>query len=560
MSGATGSLLHDVIRQAHASRSSDRPQDSVHGVYRFLNLILAEGGPLLQVTDNKGQLPLHIAVKYGLEKVCTQIVSAIQRGLLVVVESLLAANIDPNIYDSQGVTPVLLASSQGKVKISEALLPAGANATVTDSRGWLPKDYAAYHDHLELAQKLPGRGSSVIHADLGKKTPARTILPVRPPGDSVIFVNIRTLDLRKGDVVGIDLPPYKSKQLPRVVVETGLVLRISLVGDECQSYAEVLPILTDRSDVPWCFKTPAPEQAALLFQVQHRGDDQPIAAARLPALGAIEVSMLFGLGEKYQGFAGNGQNNGKQEQLQIGENTTQSFQTAIDHGATVVEFDVQWEKGMDATMHTLKLERSTGTTANNAEVEKLIHQMKHTLNYPAYKPNLRTSNFHEAFIKLEELFHILSEDVVLDMEIKYPMFFKADDFEMDTYALELNYLVKTILGCFQALWTKTPDRARCLAISEPSAISDSAVNLHPSPTFSPKRGAFCAPVRLAGVAMAAEPFVLAPGLIGLVKERGLFTISYGNLNDMVEAAKNAIFVSACAATSTEHAMSDVDHG
>ncbi|KEY73540.1 hypothetical protein S7711_10751 [Stachybotrys chartarum IBT 7711] len=163
------------------------------------------------VTDNKGQLPLHIAVKYGLEKVCTQIVSAIQRGLLVVVESLLAANIDPNIYDSQGVTPILLASSQGKVKISEALLPAGANATVTDPRGWLPKDYAAYHDHLELAQKLPGRGSSVIHADLGKKTPARTILPVRPPGDSVIFVNIRTLDLRKGDVVGIDLPPYKSK-------------------------------------------------------------------------------------------------------------------------------------------------------------------------------------------------------------------------------------------------------------------------------------------------------------------------------------------------------------
>ncbi|KEY73541.1 hypothetical protein S7711_03701 [Stachybotrys chartarum IBT 7711] len=139
-----------------------------------------------------------------------------------------------------------------------------------------------------------------------------------------------------------------------------------------------------------------------------------------------------------------------------------------------------------ALKSTHRRRQSTGTTANNAEVEKLIHQMKHTLNYPAYKPNLRTSNFHEAFIKLEELFHILSEDVVLDMEIKYPMFFKADDFEMDTYALELNCLVKTILGCFQALWTKTPDRARCLANSEPSAISDSAVNLHPSPTFSPK--------------------------------------------------------------------------
>ena len=158
------------------------------------------------------------------------------------------------------------------------------------------------------------------------------------------------------------------------------------------------------------------------------------------------------------------------------------------------------------------------------------------------------------------------------------MFFKADDFEMDTYALELNYLVKTILGCFQALWTKTPDRARCLANSEPSAISDSAVNLHPSPTFSPKvcmlltvkqqiylvlflndssvwpigdprtvstqiAVHFARQFGLAGVAMAAEPFVLAPGLIGLVKERGLFTISYGNLNDMVEAAKVCLSIS-----------------
>lgn len=40
-----------------------------------------------------------------------------------------------------------------------------------------------------------------------------------------------------------------------------------------------------------------------------------------------------------------------------------------------------------------------------------------------------------------------------------------------------------------------------------------------------------------GVGMAAEPFVEAPGLVSFVKGQGLYTMSYGALNDDVVNSK-----------------------
>ncbi|KFA80425.1 hypothetical protein S40288_07063, partial [Stachybotrys chartarum IBT 40288] len=193
---------------------------------------------------------------------------AVEKGLLATVQSLINAKFELNNYDSQHVTPVLLASSQGKQEIVEALVSAGADTTVADARGWLPKDHAAYRGHLKLAQTLPDGGSLVIQAERGKKTPAKTIIPARSELDSVIFVYLGTQDSRKRDP--LRLPPW-------VLEGTGLMLRISLVGDMSQSFTEVLPILGNRSDVPWRFKTAAPKEAALSVEIRHQHDHQTIA-------------------------------------------------------------------------------------------------------------------------------------------------------------------------------------------------------------------------------------------------------------------------------------------
>lgn len=41
---------------------------------------------------------------------------------------------------------------------------------------------------------------------------------------------------------------------------------------------------------------------------------------------------------------------------------------------------------------------------------------------------------------------------------------------------------------------------------------------------------------LDGLALASEPFVLAPQLVGFVKGKGMVSATYGELNDEVEGA------------------------
>ncbi|CAI6078939.1 unnamed protein product [Clonostachys chloroleuca] len=160
----------------------------------------------------------------------------------------------------------------------------------------------------------------------------------------------------------------------------------------------------------------------------------------------------------------------KSGSLQIGENAIKSFLSAVELGADVVELvDVQLtkynvpviyhdflvaEKGSDAPMHTLTYKQfmaiSDGQTSStwheeprkrlpwdererpqalrdtrrmslraplDSATDTLTEQMKNTLNYPGYKPNLRHHSIHEPFITLEELFCRLPEDIPLDIEL-----------------------------------------------------------------------------------------------------------------------------------------------
>lgn len=53
----------------------------------------------------------------------------------------------------------------------------------------------------------------------------------------------------------------------------------------------------------------------------------------------------------------------------------------------------------------------------DSATDTLTEQMKNTLNYLGYKPNLRHHSIHEPFITLEELFCRLPEDIPLVIEL-----------------------------------------------------------------------------------------------------------------------------------------------
>ncbi|KAL8731968.1 MAG: hypothetical protein Q9166_003100 [cf. Caloplaca sp. 2 TL-2023] len=202
-----------------------------------------------------------------------------------------------------------------------------------------------------------------------------------------------------------------------------------------------------------------------------------------------------------------GQNDPGRRQLQLGENTVESFLSAKASGASYIEFDVQLTKddvpiiyhdflmsetGIDAPLHSLSLEqfmfvsqvqsteedlssaaerryleRSGNSsiidqyrqrshsldTYEHARAKGLIERMKHTFEFKvnehkgfnSYIGNIRREYIQASFATLEDLFEKLPESVRFDVEIKYPMLFEAHDWGMETFAVEANHLVDNVL-------------------------------------------------------------------------------------------------------------------
>ncbi|KAL8716949.1 MAG: hypothetical protein Q9225_005767, partial [Loekoesia sp. 1 TL-2023] len=200
------------------------------------------------------------------------------------------------------------------------------------------------------------------------------------------------------------------------------------------------------------------------------------------------------------GHRGLGKNMSTRRSLQLGENTIQSFIAAANLGASYVEFDVQLTKdhvpviyhdflvsetGIDAPVHTLTLEQflhvntsrtprisrpsspvlqdrnvqsvkatdprrhrsmSLGHSATDGTSE-MSERMKHTRDFKekGFKGNSRGNFIQAPFTTLEEMFMKLPEHVGFNIEMKYPMLHESEEQEMDTYAVELNSFVDTVL-------------------------------------------------------------------------------------------------------------------
>ncbi|KAL8850379.1 MAG: hypothetical protein Q9221_004699 [Calogaya cf. arnoldii] len=306
------------------------------------------------------------------------------------------------------------------------------------------------------------------------------------------------------------------------------------------------------------------------------------------------------------GHRGLGKNVAARRSLQLGENTIQSFIAAANLGASYVEFDVQLTKdhvpviyhdflvsetGIDAPVHTLTLEqflhinetrtprasRPTSPVLKHQNLQKIqtadprrnrsmslgystkdgspdmSERMKHTRDFKekGYKANSRGNFIQAPFTTLEEMFRKLPQDVGFNIEMKYPMLHESEEQEMDTYAVELNSFVDTVLTKVYDLGHNrpiifssfNPDICLLLSFKQPSIPVLFLTDAGTCPVGDIRASSLQEAVRFAsrwnllGIVAAAEPLVLCPRLVKVVKESGLVCVSYGTANNDGEKVK-----------------------
>ncbi|KAH8842435.1 hypothetical protein MCOR27_005767 [Pyricularia oryzae] len=263
-------------------------------------------------------------------------------------------------------------------------------------------------------------------------------------------------------------------------------------------------------------------------------------------------------------------------------------QLTKDHIPVIYHDFLVSETGIDAPVHTLTLEqflhinpdssrnhspngRDSNGQPKNSQIKKirsnspgprqrslsmgwantdstvLDERMKHTRDFKAkgYKANSRGNFIQAPFATLEDLFHKLPEDVGFNIEMKYPMLHESEEHEMDTYAVELNSFCDTVLAkVYDLAGTRNiifssfnPDICLCLSFKQPNFpilfLSDAgAVPVGDVRASSLQEAIrFASRWNLLGVVSVAEPFVLSPRLVRVVKQNGLVCVSYGVWNN-----------------------------
>ena len=190
---------------------------------------------------------------------------------------------------------------------------------------------------------------------------------------------------------------------------------------------------------------------------------------------------------------------------------------------------------------------SLGGGADAARRTDMRERMKHTRDFKTkgFKGNVRGEFIQSPFATLEEMFRKIPQDVGFNIEMKYPMLFETEAEGMDHYAVELNTYVDTILRLVYDLGAKrniifssfNPDVCLLLSFKQPSIpvlfLTDAGASEVGDIRASSVQEAvrFASRWKLLGIVAAADPLVLCPRLIRVVKESGLVCVSYGMLNN-----------------------------
>lgn len=203
------------------------------------------------------------------------------------------------------------------------------------------------------------------------------------------------------------------------------------------------------------------------------------------------------------------------------------------------------------------------------DVCKMSERMKHTRDFKSkgFKGNSRGNSIQGPFTTLEEMFKELPETIGFNIEmsgsspsymsvsrlieIEYPMLHESEEQEMDPYAVELNSFVDTVLTKVYDLGKKrniifssfNPDICLLLSFKQPSIPILFLTDAGSSPVGDVRASSLQEAIRFAsrwnllGIVTSAEPLVLSPRLVKVVKESGLVCVSYGQLNNDPENVK-----------------------
>ena len=306
--------------------------------------LLIKQGTGHRFTGKRGENLLHLAA---------------EQGLPLLISGLVSLRVNINAPDTRGWTPLTTACIQGHEDTVLAILQAGADTSIRDHQGWLAKDHATYRGHTRIVNSIASKGSPI----LASKTPrVSNILPRRTSTDSVIFVNLGTLDLFK-PTPHVNVSQYRKRIFPAQIPDAEFSLSISLAGDSKQEHTVQLPFLSDNSDCPWCFTTDDPENAVLVFKLVNTLESKTVGTAI-----AMLSSLKGGLGASRESL--------------IRDFTVPLFHHRHTHvGSVVFTFVIarpyEGSQPPPETVQTLKMEPETIIGGHRGEFMRLIYPKRH---------------------------------------------------------------------------------------------------------------------------------------------------------------------------------------
>ncbi|KAI5804158.1 glycerophosphocholine phosphodiesterase-like protein Gde1 [Peziza echinospora] len=181
-------------------------------------------------------------------------------------------------------------------------------------------------------------------------------------------------------------------------------------------------------------------------------------------------------------------------------------------------------------------------------------RMKYTRDYKlkgGFKGNSRGTSIQGPFTTLEEVFKMLPSNIGFNVELKYPMLQESEQEDMDTFGIEMNEWVDCVLkvvydhgkGRDIIFSSFHPDICLMLSFKQPSIpilfLTEGGTAKMADIRASSLQEAirFASRWNLLGIVSAAQPLVLCPRLIRIIKESGLVCVTYGMLNNAPENVK-----------------------
>lgn len=205
------------------------------------------------------------------------------------------------------------------------------------------------------------------------------------------------------------------------------------------------------------------------------------------------------------------------------------------------------ERSHPRRLRSYSVDNSTQRNIHMDREIELTERMKHTRDFKkkGFKGNSRGSSIQSSFATLERMFDEIPQTAGFNIEMKYPMLHESEEEEMDQYAVELNSFVDTVLqkvydkmGDRNVIFSSfNPDICLLLSFKQPCIpvlfLTDAGTALVGDIRAASLQEAirFASRWNLLGVVSAAEPLVMCPRLVKVVKESGLVCVSYGTLNN-----------------------------